>query len=358
MLVTRLAMVLSLITLVACSKGAATESAIRPVATTAPVSKDADDPAIWINAADPAASLIIGTNKVEAPDGALYVFGIDGAVRQVVSPLDRPNNVDVEYGFAGGAGQIDIVVVTERRRSRLRVYRVNAMGLAPIDGEGIPVLDGELGDRAQPMGIALYRRPYDGAVFAIVAPKSGSASNYLWQYRLVADPRTGNVRGELVRRFGYFGGKGEIEAVVVDDALGYVYYADEEHALHKWHADPDHREASRELAVFGRDGYDAQREGLAVLARADGTGFIVGSDQIEGGTKLRVFRREGREGRPHDHDPAVAVIPTMADSTDGLELTTTPIGERFPAGLLVMMSSRERAFQLYDLRDVVARLPR
>ena len=32
---------------------------------------------------------------------------------------------------------------------------------------------------------------------------------------------------------------GEIEAVAVDDAPGYVYYADEGNGTHKYHADPD-----------------------------------------------------------------------------------------------------------------------
>jgi len=31
------------------------------------------------------------------------------------------------------------------------------------------------------MGVALYRRPGDGAVFAIVGGKSGSADGDLWQ---------------------------------------------------------------------------------------------------------------------------------------------------------------------------------
>jgi 3-phytase len=354
----RLTPALAVVLLVACSAVVAPPDGIRPVASTAPVANDADDPAIWVNAADPARSLIIGTNKVGAPAGALYVFGLDGTVRQVVAPLDRPNNVDVEYAFATAQGPIDIVVATERLQRRLRVYQVSAEGLAPIDAGGIPVLDGETGEAAHPMGIALYRRPDDGAVFAIVAPKTGGSTRYLWQYRLTGDAVTGIVRGTLVRRFGDYSGEGEIEAVLADDALGYVYYADEAHALHKWQADPDHPDADRELAVFARDGYTAQREGLALLARADGTGFIVGSDQIAGGTTLRVFRREGRGGQPHEHDPAVAAIRTMADSTDGLDITTAPLGSRFPAGMLVMMSSKERTFQLYDLRDVVKRLPR
>jgi 3-phytase len=325
---------------------------LTPVTTTASVPDDADDPAVWINSADPANSLILGTNKVAAPSGALYVFGLDGGVRQVFAPLDRPNNVDVEYGLQTESGPIDIAVVTERLRSRLRVFRVEASGITSIDAGGVPVLDGESGEAAMPMGISLYRRPGDGAIFAIVAPKTGGTTRYLWQYRLTMDAATQSVRGTLVRRFGSYSGSGEIEAVAVDDEPGYVYYSDEEFALHKWRADPDAPDADVELAAFGRDGFKQQREGLAILARPDGTGFIVCSDQIAGGTELRVFRREGQPGRPHDHDPAVAVIRTMADSTDGLEVIAAPLGPRFPHGLLVMMNSAGRNFQMYDWRAV------
>ncbi len=327
-----------------------------PVGATAQVANDPDDPAVWINATDPSASLIVGTNKVAAPDGALYVFDVAGNVKQVIKPLDRPNNVDIEYGLATPSGDIDIVVVTERLKNRLRVYRVDASGLTAIDGGGIPVCAGETGEAAMPMGVALYRRPTDGAVFAVVAPKTGGTTNYLWEYRLTANTRTGTVAGTLVRRFGNYSGSGEIEAVVVDDELGYVYYSDEEFGLRKWGADPDQEGIDAELAVFGRDGFKAQREGLAIVKGANGTGFIVVSDQIPGATELRVYRREGNSGNPHAHDPVVNVIPTTADSTDGLEIVTTSLGSRFPQGLLLIMNSKERVFNMYDARTVIERL--
>jgi 3-phytase len=161
-----------------------------------------------------------------------------------------------------------------------------------------------------------------------------------------------------VRRFGHFSGTGEIEAVAVDDALGYVYYADEEYAVHKWHADPDHADAERELATFGREGFKGQREGIAIFTRDDGTGFIVTSDQIEGASELRFYPREGRPGRPHDHDPATAVLATRADSTDGVDIAATDLRGDLARGLLVMMNSRDRNFQLYRWEDVASRMTR
>src|SRR5262245_12328864 len=98
----------------ACTQGVtADDVTLQPIRTTAAVTDDADDPAIWINRSDPSRSLILGTNKVEAPGGALYVFALDGSVKQVVTPLDRPNNVDVEYGMPLADGPGDIAVVSE-----------------------------------------------------------------------------------------------------------------------------------------------------------------------------------------------------------------------------------------------------
>ena len=59
------------------------------------------DPALWVHPADPSKSLILGTDKQEST-GGLYVFGLDGKLRQSIAPLDRPNNVDVEKGFSAG----------------------------------------------------------------------------------------------------------------------------------------------------------------------------------------------------------------------------------------------------------------
>jgi 3-phytase len=320
------------------------------VVATDPVGKDPDDPAIWVHPSAPERSLILGTDKTAAPQGGLYVFGLDGKIRQKIPGLDRPNNVDVEYGLVVGGQSTDIAVVTERYKNCLRVFAIKPDGSGVSDissGGGLPVFQGQQGEAAAPMGVTLYRRARDRAIFAIVARKTGPRDGYLWQYRL-EDDGASKVRAIKVREFGRFSGTGEIEAVAADDALGYVYYADEGDGIHKWHADPDHPEAGRELAHFGRDGFKADREGIAIYTRSDKTGFIVCTDQLPGNSEYRVYRREGKAGSPHDHSELVAVIRGGADSTDGIEATSTPLGRRFPSGLLIAMNSRDRNFLLYS----------
>lgn len=309
---------------------------LRAAVVTERVPRDSDDPAIWVDPVDPARSLILGTDKGDR-DGGVYAFRLDGTIDRArsVAPLARMNNVDVRQGVrTSEGGTIDVAVATERGRMALRVFALPAM--RPIDGGGIPVF-GSDSSRA-PMGVALYRRARDGALFAIVGGKGGPATDYLEQYRLTL--AGGRATARLVRRFGAFSGTKEIEAIVADDATGMVFYSDETVGVRRYHADPD--SGSRELALFATRGVVGDHEGLAIRATSDTTGYLLLSDQQ--GRRLHVYRREA----PH---ALVAVIPVDARETDGIEVSSAALGPRFPAGVLVMMSDTRR-FHVYDWRDV------
>lgn len=313
-----------------------------PVVVTDVVPGDSDDPAIWVHPSAPASSMVLGTDKGDST-GGVYSFDLRGRVDRARSatPLHRANNVDVEYGLRRGDGRADVAVATERRRMMLRVFSLP--GMRPIDGGGIPVFGGDTG-RA-PMGVALYRRPRDGTIFAIVGGKDGPTDgSYLQQYALRDEG--GRVSGTLVREFGAYSGRKEIEAIAVDDALGFVYYSDEGVGVHKYHADPD--SGAKELALFATAGVAGDHEGLAIYARDSTTGYLLLSDQQ--GQRLQVFPREGSAGRPHEHS-AIAVIPVRARESDGIEATSRALGSAFPRGLLVMMSDGG-GFHYYRWEDV------
>ena len=322
---------------------------LRPVVVTAAVLNDSDDPAIWIDTVNPSRSLVIGTDKGDST-GGLYVFTLDGRIDSTRTrrPLKRPNNVDVITGVAFNGKRIDIAVTAERGTMSLRIFQLPDM--TPIDGGGIAVFDGDAA-RA-PMGIAMYRRPSDGAVFAIVGGKSGPREGYLWQYRL-ADAGNGTLTATRVRTFGAYSGTKEIEAIAVDQQLGFVYYSDETVGIRKYHADPDKADAAKELALFGTTGFVSDHEGIAVYPTSDSTGYLVVSDQQ--GQRLQLFAREGAARAPHTH-VTLTTIPVAAKETDGLDVTATALSPAFPEGLLVMMST-DKTFHFYDWRDVRKRLP-
>src|SRR5688572_26486783 len=105
----------------------AASAAIAPARSTTPLPPDPADPAIWRHPTDPARSLVLATDKIESK-GGLYVFGLDGKLRQTIAPLDRPNNVDIEYGVRLGGRTTDVAVLTERKQHRLRVFQIPADG--------------------------------------------------------------------------------------------------------------------------------------------------------------------------------------------------------------------------------------
>jgi 3-phytase len=316
--------------------------AITPVRVTEAVTLDSDDPAIWIHPDDPSRSLVVGTDK----GGFLYVFDLEGRIiaEKTVSGLERMNNVDIEYGLMLDGRATDIAVATERPTSSLRIYRLPEM--EPIDGGGIEVFEGQE-PANRPMGVALYKRESDGAIFAIVSRKEGPSGAYLWQYRL-RDNGSGQVVATKVREFGQWSGAGEIEAVVVDDPLGYVYYSDEGAGIRKYHADPDAEGAANELAFFGKKGFTQDREGISIYQVEDGTGYILVSDQQA--NEFRIFTRQGEPGNPHDHRFLKAVAVSTNES-DGSDVTSAKLSPEFPSGLFIAMSD-DKTFHFYSWQDI------
>ncbi|PWL31908.1 phytase [uncultured Roseivirga sp.] len=319
--------------------------AIAPVLTTEPVKHDSDDPAIWINKADPSKSLVIGTDK--DADGALYVYDLEGRIfpEKVVRDLKRPNNVDVGYNLVVGNDTVDFAVTGERLNSMLRVFSVPDM--KPIDNGGFPMFEGETAlEHRDLMGISLYQRPSDNKTFVIMGRKNGPTEGYLWQYLLEADS-TGALQATLVRKFGKFSGTKEIESIAVDHELGYIYYSDENVGTRKYYADPE--KGNEELALFGTEGFRDDNEGISIYDTGNGTGFILISDQQA--NMFRIFPREGANGNPHQHDE-IGAVKVSTNESDGSEITSIPLNDTFRKGLFVAMSD-DKTFQYYRPEDIL-----
>ena len=316
--------------------------AVVPVVVTEKSAVDTDDPAIWINPDDPSKSLILGTDK----GGSVFVFDLDGKIipEKTVSGMGRMNNIDVAYGFPLGGETIDIALATDRNEEKIRAFRLPDM--TPIDNGGIPTFVGETDDR-RAMGLAIYTRPSDGAFFAIVSRKFGQSGSYLWQY-LLEDAGDGTIKATKVRAFGEFVGGKEIEALAVDNELGYVYYSDETAGVHKYLADPDAPDADVELAFFGTDEFTQDQEGISIYKIDDGTGYILVSDQQA--NTFCVYRREGEPGDPHNHQ-LVKIVSVSTNESDGSDVTTAVLDDRFPSGLFVAMSD-DQTFHYYSWDDI------
>ncbi|MCE7055711.1 phytase [Algoriphagus sp. AGSA1] len=320
------------------------ESLVKPIYVTDSVVHDTDDPAVWVNFREPAKSLIIGTDK--DAEGALYVFDLKGNAIDslIVRDIQRPNNVDVGYGLNLGDRTVDFAVTGERMTSKLRFFSLPDM--KEINAGGVEVYEGETGtDFRDLMGVAVYQDKDSGKNYVIAGRKNGPTDGtYLWQYEILG--QDGEITLNLVRKFGSYSGKKEIEAIAVDAELGYVYYSDEGVGVKKYHADP--AKGNEELAFFAKEGFSDDHEGISIYKLDDTTGYILVSDQ--GADLFHVFPREGSDSNPHEH-PLITKIPTSTVSSDGSESISQALGSDFPHGLFVAMSD-DKTFQIYRWEDI------
>lgn len=313
---------------------------LKPTVVTETVLHDTDDPAIWIHPTNPQESLVIGTDK--DTDGGLYVFNLQGKIIKKSETIKRPNNVDIAYGLQIDGVLTDIAVTTERETNKIRIFSLP--DLKPLDNGGIPVFEGEL--ERDPMGIAIYTRPSDKAVFAIVGRKSGPSGSYLWQYELKGTSNA-KVEAAWVRKFGAYSGKKEIEAIAVDNELGAVYYCDEQFGIRKYKADPALND-NQELALFGQKDFKSDHEGMAIYKSSATTGYILVSNQQA--NSFMVYPREGSNGNPNDYQ-LLAEIPTSTIECDGADVTAINLGQPFDKGLFVAMSNG-KTFHFYDWKII------
>ena len=303
------------------------KNALKPTVVTEALPHDTDDPAIWIHPTDASKSIIVGTDKDS--DGGLYAFDLNGKILKKSIPLKRPNNIDIAYGLIIDGKKIDIAVTTERESNKIRVFSLP--DLEPIDNGGIPVFEGE--ELRDPMGVSLYTRPTDGKIFAVVGRKSGPSGSYLWQYELSGSGKFAVAK--VVRKFGAYSGKKEIEAIAVDNELGTIYYCDEQFGIRKYKADPALND-NKELAHFGKTGFKADNEGIAIYKKTDSTGYILVSNQQA--NTFMVYPREGANGNPNNY-PLLTEIPTSTIECDGADVTSINLGGNYQKGLFVAMSN-------------------
>ncbi|RSK41803.1 phytase [Mangrovimonas spongiae] len=304
---------------------------IAPTLKTNKVPHDSDDPAIWVNNENPEKSIVFGTDKDEV-NGGVYAFDLEGKIikEKSLTGISYPNNVDVEYGFKlTDSTQTDIMVFTEREKHQVRVYSVPDM--TPLDNGGFKVFTDETNvEMKRPMGVSIYKNSTNGEVSFFVSRKEGPTEGYLYQYELVSDSL--GVKVNLLRKIGTFSGEKEIEAIAVDDELGYVYYSDEGVGVRKYYADP--KKGDEELAMFGGEYFKDDIEGIAIAKYKNGNGALIVSNQQDGSFNL--FSRKDNS--------YIKTLNLGTLETDGCDVVTKPLGTKFPNGLFVSMNDEQDFF--------------
>lgn len=306
----------------------------------------ADDPAIWRNAADPAASLILGTDK----KAGLYVYGLDGEVRDFV-PAGWLNNVDLrEIPTRGGAPMV-LVGASDRSDGavpRIALFRLDgaAAKLEPL-GSQVFLPDGRTVP-AEAYGFCMGPGRAPGELArAYVVLKDGEIA----ESRLVA--QDASIRPEYLRSFKL---ASQPEGCVVDEDAGSLYVGEEVVGIWRFALGEAQPQAEAFASVGAADGLVADVEGLAIARGDDGRRLLVASSQGDNAYALFDLETGALFGRFRIDGGAI----DGTSETDGIEIDARGFGPAFPGGLFVAQDGDNRPeaqnFKLVSWQQVLQAL--
>lgn len=275
----------------------------------------ADDPAIWRNPADPAASLIVGTDK----KAGLNVYGLDGKQRDFAN-AGRVNNVDlIDATIAGRPG----VLVAASDRNDPLAAKIALFRLDTATAKLLP-LGSVAGGAGEAYGLCLTRR--GDAIDAFLVVKDGTI-------RHIALDLSGAVpAGRVVREMKL---ATQSEGCVVDPRTQRLYVAEEDVGIWRFDATPDG--ATTPIAVAKVDGRTlvADVEGLAIAmdGATDGAtgGWLLASSQGDNAYVAYRLADDGYAGRFRIGAGALGAT----SETDGIAIATGDFGASYPGGLMV-----------------------
>lgn len=284
-----------------------------PVGTSA--ADAADDPAIWRNAANPAASLIVGTDK----KAGLHVYTLDGRSRHFAA-AGLINNVDLF-----DSGQSIIVVGSDRNdpaKSRLLLYRLN------IDKTMLEPLGRVESGPGEAYGICIdASRSNNRELMLFAALKDGSIRQIRVALNAPGGPSAQTVRTLKLAT--------QIEGCVVDPESRSLFVGEEDIGIWRFASDAEGPAAGHLVVPADGKQLVADVEGLA-LVRHEGRSLLVASSQ--GDNSYAIF------GVPADAQAALPLVGRFriangavggTSETDGIELMLGDFGPDYPEGLFV-----------------------
>ncbi|MDG5973290.1 phytase (plasmid) [Sphingomonas paucimobilis] len=269
----------------------------------------ADDPAIWRNAANPAASLVIGTDK----QAGIHVYDLAGR-RLSFTPAARLNNVDLRE--TGGRVIVAASDRADKAQAHVALFTLDTVARRLVPMGRYPVGAGEA------YGMCLWIRASDKALFGFVVLKDGRID----QVRIDLSGATPRVETVRSMKLG-----SQAEGCVVDDRTGLLYVAEEDVGLWRFAADPAAPGTATPIARVDGRTLVADAEGLALAPKGAKGGYLVVSSQ--GDNAYTLYRLPGviYAGRFRIGGGAI----DGTSDTDGIELALGDFGPAYPRGLFV-----------------------
>jgi 3-phytase len=289
---------------------------------TEPVPHDgdaADDPAIWVDPADPARSTIIGTDKL----GGLAVYDLAGKQIQYL-PDGNMNNVDLRAGFALGGQSVALVTAGNRSGNRIAIYQIDPATRQLVDVAARTITTLEV------YGSCMYHNAKTGKLYYFVNSKAGAVE----QWELFDDGK-GRVDGRQVRAFAV---GSQTEGCVADDELGRFYIGEEAVGIWRYGAEPGDGDTRTPVDSAVQGGHlTSNVEGLALVYAADGAGYLVASSQ---GNSSYVLYRRGDNAYVGSFAIGDGNGIDAVSDTDGIDATAASLGPAFPQGLFVAQDGK------------------
>lgn len=285
---------------------------VAAVAETDPVdtaADAADDPAIWRNRRNPAASLVIGTDK----KAGIHVYDLSGK-RLGFTPAARLNNVDLrEIGGRVIAAASDRA---DEAQAHVALFTLDTVAKKLVPIGRYPVGAGEA------YGMCLWTRKADKALFGFVVMKDGRIDQVSIDTS-GATPVVRTVRSMKVAS--------QAEGCVVDDRTGLLYVAEEDVGLWRFAADPAAPVAGTPVAKVDGTTLVADAEGLALAPAGRDGGYLVASSQ--GDNAYTLYRLPGVTYAGRFRIGGGAIDGTS--ETDGIDLIPGNFGPNYRKGLMV-----------------------
>lgn len=286
---------------------------VQAVAETEPVgtaAEDAaDDPAIWRNAANPAASLIVATDK----KAGLHVYGLGGK-SLAFDPAGRLNNVDlIDLGERG-----ILVAASDRNdeaNAKLRMYRLDPNGPKLIPLGTVAAGKGEA------YGVCLAPVA-DGTIHAFSVLKEG----VIEQIALAFDGKS--VSGKTVRSLRV---PSQPEGCAIDTRTNRLFVGEEDVGIWRFDSRADAPVAGQLAAKADRKHLVADVEGLALAPEGADGGWLIASSQGDNAYALYSLPNMKPAGRFRIAKGAFG----STEETDGIALALGDFGPTYPGGLFV-----------------------
>lgn len=334
---------------------------------------DADDPAIWVNEADPADSLVITTAK----EAGLYVYDLQGNELQHIDPRPAPgeddapgryNNVDLIENFKLDGERVDLAVASDRGMDNLGIFKIEDGQLVDVTDEnaGTIFTDSQEEINGEHTAYGLTTWQSRSGAYALVSRNSETEVALL---KLVAE--NDKVSWQKIRTLelpAFFelpngddwttcddpGQYAQVEGMAVDEATGTAYLGQELVGIWKVSADlkgePELVDTAVEFGVpgvynpdtdeceygpdpgYGGDVLHTDIEGLTIYSTGHGTGYLLASSQ--GDNTYAVYNLRGS----NSYVGSFAIASGPVDSTqhsDGADVVNVPL-PGYPGGLLVV----------------------